>query len=169
MSVSFPSNSGTRCAIQRWGPAGVSFERGQGRFQGGGATPVLQTTRTAICGLQRNFLPRKSIVDTQILSLAGTMGLPHAGCGQLGPGIRYCGSPSPHMVGNLPGSRIYLHYMAFDWQAQYFSYLCRGQQCLWEGDSASRRRDAYFDQLHAMAKRSVTIKGRWVLFSVIGI
>lgn len=94
-------NSGTRCAIQRCEPAGVSFERGRGRFQGGSATSGLQTRTTAICGLRRNLFPRLSTADTQILSLPGAMGLPHAGCGQGGPGIRYCGSSSLHTAGNF--------------------------------------------------------------------
>lgn len=38
---------------------------------------------------------------TQILSLPGALGLPHAGCGQGGPGRRYCGSSSPHTAGNF--------------------------------------------------------------------
>lgn len=69
----------------------------------------------------------------------------------------------------LRGSRIYLHYMAFDWQAQNISYLCHGQQCYREGDSASRRSDAYFGQIQAMAKKPATVKGQWVLVMMLGL
>lgn len=83
-----------------------------------------------ICGLLRNFFPRLSDNVDPDLEPSRRDGAPARGMwAREGRGYDIVGLLHYTRRAILRGSRIYLHYQAFNWRAQYFSYLCRDQQC----------------------------------------
>lgn len=135
-----------------------------GKSPVGSALPGLQRKTAAICGLRRNFFPRLSGGGYQILSLQVFPPCWPSGTRDVGRESREQYIVDPSYYARRPISRGYI---CITWlsigKRSIASYFCHGQQCYREGASASRRPDAYFDQIQAMAKGLVTIKGQWFL------